>query len=212
LFWAAAHVALKKPGISTMPRLDPARWKEARLQWEGSLDVSYTDIAAQLGTSIPTVTLRAKRELWVKQDDVVDVTVINYSPRQLTEIAMRALVRAALQTKDTASAVKAAGLILERTMGRVVATQVTPMLPPDLQNEEQAWPDWLKSRRLAYQEGTLEAPDGTLEAAALPMVAEPPIEAPSTKADGPSHAGEPFRPRLVQPEPRFWAGPGRPAS
>jgi len=200
-----------------MPRLDPARWKEARLQWEGSLDVSYTDIAAQLGTSIPTVTLRAKRELWVKQDEVVDVTVINYSPRQLTEIAMRTLVRAALQTKDTASAVKAAGMILERTMGRVVATQSTPMLPPDIDEGQQAWPDWLKARRLAYQEGTMPADDGFEPPADQPQQLPEPSNAPdplppTCPASEPAPA--PFRPlHLVQPEPpRFYDRPGLPAS
>ena len=198
-----------------MPKVDPARWLAARHEWESSLDVSYTDIAAKLGTSIPTVALRARRELWVRRDEVVDLTVINYSPRQLTEIAMRTLVRAALQTKDTASAVKAAGMILDRTMGRVVAEQTKPMLPADIENEENQWPEWLRSQRLGYRAGDYAPDDGFEPSEApdpAPPLTQPPIDVPSIAAEAPAPLPEPFRPRLVPAEPRFWAGPGRPAS
>jgi len=197
-----------------MPKADPEQWKEARIQWETS-EMTFSEVAAALHVAIPTVSLRARRELWVKSD-VVQLDKVSYSPRQLTEIAMRALVRAALQTRDTASAVKAASLILDRTLGRVVAEQTVALLKPDLDAEESAaWPEWLKARRLAYQEGALPPDDGFEPSEApdpaLPLT-QPPIDAPSIAAQAPSPIPEPFRPRLVQPEPRFWAGPGRPAS
>lgn len=196
-----------------MPKADPAQWKEARSQWEGT-DMTYSEVAKQLGVAVPTVTLRAKREMWVKSD-VIDVQRINYTPRQLAEIAVRTLVRACNQTRDPAAAVKAAGMLLDRTMGRVAAVQEAPMLPPEMPEgtpKPNEWPDWLESRRLAYQEGPPEGDAPALEAATPAATPSPPrLERPVIAGDRPVpllHAVPPPAP----PHPAFWDGPSRPAS
>jgi hypothetical protein len=49
-----------------MPRITRSKWAEARLKWETSPDVTYADIARELGVARSTVILRARREGWVK--------------------------------------------------------------------------------------------------------------------------------------------------
>jgi transposase-like protein len=49
-----------------MPRIARSRWEEARAKWETSPDVTYADIARELGVSRSTVLQRARREGWVK--------------------------------------------------------------------------------------------------------------------------------------------------
>jgi len=49
-----------------MARIARSRWAEARLKWETSPDVTYADIARELGVSRSTVLQRARREGWVK--------------------------------------------------------------------------------------------------------------------------------------------------
>ena len=64
-----------------------------------------------------------------------------------------------VQTKDPAAAVKAAGMVLDRTMGRVTAEQKAPMLPPEAPEgtpNPNEFPEWLSARRLLYQEGPPE--------------------------------------------------------
>lgn len=141
-----------------MPKVaDPAQWKEARRRWE-TTEMSYSEIAAVLNVSVPTVSLRARKELWLK-GDVVQLDKINYSPREMVEISIRALVRAANQTYDIASAVKASGMLLDRALGKVAAEQTVPLLPPEASPEEPQEgmlppPPWLdQSKRLAYQAG-----------------------------------------------------------
>jgi len=49
-----------------MPRIPRSKWAEARVKWETSPDVTYSDIARELGVTRATVILRARREGWVK--------------------------------------------------------------------------------------------------------------------------------------------------
>jgi predicted ArsR family transcriptional regulator len=49
-----------------MPRLSRSKWAEARARWETSPDVTYSDIARELGVSHTTVLQHARREGWVK--------------------------------------------------------------------------------------------------------------------------------------------------
>ena len=49
-----------------MPRIPRSKWAEARVKWETSPDVTYSDIARELGVSPSAVLLRARREGWVK--------------------------------------------------------------------------------------------------------------------------------------------------
>jgi hypothetical protein len=53
-------------GEEKMPRIARSRWEEARLKWETSPDVTYADIARELGVARSTVLQRARREGWVK--------------------------------------------------------------------------------------------------------------------------------------------------
>jgi hypothetical protein len=102
--------------------------------------------------------------------------------------------------------------LLDRTMGRIVAEQTVPLIPPDIEAEVNQWPEWLKARRLAYQEGTMPADDGFDQPQRLP---EPSIEADPLPPTCPpaESVPAPFRPlHLVQPEaPRFYDRPGLPA-
>ena len=187
-----------------MPKADPAQWKEARHRWE-TTELTYSEVASMLNVSVPTVSLRARRELWLKSE-VVQLDRVNYSPRELVEMSLRALVRAANQTYDMASAVKAAGMILDRTMGKVAAVQTTPMLPSEAEQAAQEWPEWLTARRLMYQEEGMgeDQPAQALEA-------PPPAEPTPTP---PARMGEAAGPHLVAvepPPPRFWDSPTRPA-
>jgi hypothetical protein len=137
-----------------MPRADPERWRALRIAYESDPDLSLSDVAMQLGVAVPTVSLRAKRELWMKGDVVQLERLDTYDPHRATEIAFRALVRAANQTYDMASAVKAAGMILDRTLGKVAAEQTTPLLAPGDVPDPRALPtpDWYDpNSRLRYQ-------------------------------------------------------------
>ncbi len=49
-----------------MPRIARSRWEEARVKWESSPDVTFADIARELGVARSTVLQRARREGWVK--------------------------------------------------------------------------------------------------------------------------------------------------
>lgn len=178
--------------------------------------MTYTDIAAKLSVSVPTVTLRARRELWVK-GDAVDLERLNYTPMQMVETAVRALMRAANQTHDLASSVKAAGMLLDRVMGRVMAEQTTPMLttdePPALTMDEEAWLN--RFARAAQARPEPEPPQDTAQATPEPPAAsEPPARAISAESADSKSAAAADLPRLhvVQAEPSFWDGPGRPAS
>jgi hypothetical protein len=56
-----------------MPRVPKERWVEARIKWETTPDMSYKDVARELGVSHTVVLERARREGWVK--------VANYEAR-----------------------------------------------------------------------------------------------------------------------------------
>ena len=134
-------------------RLDPQLWIEARREWSAAPEMTFVDIAERLGVAVPTVSLRAKRELWTKAD-AVNLERIDVTPMQMVETAVRALMRAASQTKDLPTAVKAAGMLLDRTMGRVV-TEAKPMLTPEASEpEERTVPmeEWQSARRFLYPE------------------------------------------------------------
>jgi transposase-like protein len=49
-----------------MPRIPKSKWVEARIRWETSPDVTFAEIARQLGVHPATVHERARREGWVK--------------------------------------------------------------------------------------------------------------------------------------------------
>jgi transposase-like protein len=49
-----------------MPRVPRSKWAEARVKWETSPDVTYSDIARELGVTPGAVHDRARREGWVK--------------------------------------------------------------------------------------------------------------------------------------------------
>ncbi len=49
-----------------MARIPKSKWVEARVRWETSPDVTFADIARQLGVHPATVHERARREGWVK--------------------------------------------------------------------------------------------------------------------------------------------------
>ena len=51
----------------------------------------------------------------------VEVERIDHSPEQMVQTAIHALMRAASQTRDIPSSIKAAGMLLDRALGRVVA-------------------------------------------------------------------------------------------
>ena len=49
-----------------MPRIPKSKWVEARIRWETSPDVTFAEIARELGVKPATVHERARREGWVK--------------------------------------------------------------------------------------------------------------------------------------------------
>jgi len=202
--------------------VDKELWRTLRAEWETSPKMTQVDVAVRLGITSQAVGKHIRQEGWTKYV-VADVDHIAYSPRQLTEIAIRSLVRICTQTQDHVAAARAAATLLERTMGRVTAEQTTPLLKPDLDAEESAaWPEWLKARRFAYQEaGALpdsfeDPPISSVGVPAAPdskMDEEPPFARSSIAAEAPSPLPEPFRPRIVPSEPpvRFWDRPTLPA-
>ena len=50
-----------------MPAADPALWRQLRIEWESSPDLTLRDVARRLNVSAPTVTQRARKEMWAKQ-------------------------------------------------------------------------------------------------------------------------------------------------
>jgi hypothetical protein len=132
----------------------------------------------------------------------VEVTRLDTSPAGIVRAAVETLLRAAQQTRDLPSAVKAASALL-----RYYAPPPQPLgvLPVG----EQEWPAWLTQRRLAYQEGELPPAD-------LPQLSQEPSNSPEPVPPTCPPAQSPpasFRPlHLVQPEPsRFYDRPGLPA-
>ena len=73
--------------------------------------------------------------------------------QQATPKAIQALIAVAEQNDDLPAKVKAAQAILDRGWGKAEVTQVN-INPP-----EREWPEWLTSRRLAYQESSQYAED-----------------------------------------------------
>jgi hypothetical protein len=49
-----------------MPQSTPAQWDAARLEWECDPTMTLTDVAAKLGVALPTVSVRAARDGWMK--------------------------------------------------------------------------------------------------------------------------------------------------
>jgi hypothetical protein len=178
-------------------RLDPALWQAARDDWEADVDLSYSAIAKRLGVSLPSVTLRARRELWVK-GRAVSLQRIDFTPTQMIETAVRALMHAASQTKDVPSAIKAADLLLCRVMGRVPSAEAQPMLNTvDLAE----FPAWLEARRLAYQEG-VQTPEPAL----------PPAESAPSSPEPRQTPSRPILHSVPAPAPsQFWDSPTKPA-
>jgi predicted transcriptional regulator len=192
-----------------------ALWLDLRREWEDNPKMTMAEVAKRLGVSQAAVAKHVKKEGWAKVV-VTDIDRVVYSPRQLAEIAIRSLVRAATQTQDPAAAVKAAMALLDRTMGRVVAEQTMPLIPPDIDAESQQWPEWLKARRLAYQEGA-QADDGFEPPADQPQQALEPSNEPAPPqptCPPPETPTAPFRPlHLVQhAAPAFYDRPDLPAS
>ncbi len=79
-----------------MARIPKSKWVEARVRWETSPDVTFADIARELGVSHSTVVLRARREGWVKVADHVARPVGSPCPESVeayresaTEVAQR---------------------------------------------------------------------------------------------------------------------------
>jgi len=109
--------------------------------------------------------------------------------QQATPKAIQALIAVAEQNEDLPAKVKAAQAILDRGWGKAEVTQVN-INPP-----EREWPEWLTSRRLAYQESSQYAEDivpkelqgrprEVLEApAAAPAPAPAPVSFASMKYD-----------------------------
>lgn len=141
-----------------MPVVDKALWRTLRAEWETSPKMTAVDVAARLGITSQAVGKHIKKEGWAKYV-VADLDHIEYSPRQLAEIAIRSLVRAATQTQDIATAVKASMALLDRTMGRVAAEQAAPLIPPDELEGLPSEDEWLTARRLAYQVGAVPPDD-----------------------------------------------------
>ena len=129
-------------------------------------------------------------------------------------MAMLTLVRAMVQTKDPAAAVKAAGMVLDRTMGRVAAEQrgphAAPRGPPRARPTPTRFPRVAVGPPSAVSGGAARGHDPAPEP--LPSPAQPRIEAPArpgSPARLPIDADENYRkPNVVQ----MWDGPGRPAS
>ena len=192
---------LKSPHLPPK-RLDPALWIKARAEWESSPDVTYTDIAARLGVAVPSVTMRAKREFWVK-GNILDLARIDVTPMEMVATAVRALMRAAQQSKDLPTAVKAAGMLLDRAMGRVVVEQTTPLLTPALPEPQEPFPDGMTPEQwLNRFARDAQTPDPALPPAealiASPAASEPPARLHIVQAVA-----------SVPPpaEPKFWASP-----
>ena len=112
-----------------------------------------TEVAARLGVAIPTVSNRARKELWTKVATPVGI-ISTFTPEQLAQIALGRLVKIAMESKDDNAAARAAVAILDRTLGSPAQAK-EPLAVPETPQE---WPEWLSSRRLLYQEGALEGP------------------------------------------------------
>ena len=188
-------------------RLDPALWAEARREWEGTPNLTYSAIAVKLGVSVPSVTLRAQRELWVR-GNIVDLERIDYSPMQMVEVSIRALMRAAGQTKDLPTAVKAAGMLLDRALGRVVQ-EAKPMLAPE-EASSKDWPEFMDKERLSYRHAPADGQqDGQQDAQETRSALDPP----PTPAQPEIASAAPPRPQLHAVAPTTWFdAPSRPAS
>jgi len=124
---------------------------------------------------------------------VVDGVVVEpNTPGGIAEVAVRALVRAANQTRDLPSAVKAATTLL-----RYFALPVDPSqaLPDDLPPDE-PWLD--QGARLAYQGAqALGAPQPLPEPEKAPVASQETPQRPSLRV-------------VEAAEPRFWSSPTRP--
>ena len=132
----------------------------------------------------------------------VEVTRLDTSPAGIVRAAVETLLRAAQQTRDLGSAVKAASALL-----RYYAPPPQPLgaLPVG----EQEWPEWLTQRRLAYQEGELPPADQPQQLPEPRTAPDPlPPTCPASEA-----VPAPFRPlHLVQhAAPTFYDRPGLPA-
>jgi hypothetical protein len=123
--------------------------------------------------------------------------------------AMRRLSRICETSKDDNTAIKAARIILEHTLGRPQTATGLPA-PPE---GSQEWPEWLSSQRLGYRAGDY-ADDGFEPPADQPQLSQDAPEAPAQSLpEPPSSAPAPFRPlHLVQhAAPTFYDRPDLPA-
>ncbi len=145
---------------------------------------------AQLGQLRPTV-------------EVLEAITLDNSPEAMVRVGISTLLRIAQQQRDIPSALKAAALLLDRALGKVVAPVLPPAPPPTLPDGSQDWPEWLTAQRHGYklpQEGQSQPNGDALGAAQAPS---------STQTSHPPEKTLPAEP--VQP-PQFWDGPSKPAN
>lgn len=84
--------------------------------------------------------------------DVVELTRLDSSPAGIVRTAVETLLRAAQQSRDLPSAVKAAAALLRYYAPPVAPQQALP-------KPEDAWPEWMTAERHAYrveQQGQIE--------------------------------------------------------
>ena len=145
-----------------MPAASPEAWALARHQWESDPNVTITDVANSLGVSIPTVSIRRKREMWVRLDHV-DIGDVGVDPLVVAQQAIQRLQRLMLESKDENIVLKAARELLDRTMGK---PQPAPELPPGapatsrdaaLAQAAMEFPDWAKRPQPGSYRPELEA-------------------------------------------------------
>ena len=149
-----------------MPAASPDQWQLLRLEWEQTPEMTYTEVANRLGVSVVAVSKRSRRELWTK---VAELDKVLLTPLAAAEAAIARLVKIVQTSKDDAAAVKAAAIILDRTMGRVTAEQKEPLVKTPEQETALEFPDWAKAPgRLGYKHASASDP---LMSPALPSVA-----------------------------------------
>jgi hypothetical protein len=143
----------------------------------------------------------------VDASEVIEPERMSFTPEQIVQASVRALMRAAEQTRDLGSAVKAATALLRFYVQpqALIPEPVADTLPTD---------SWLTARRLAYQESGSLPLEPVAEPAQLRQDAPEALDPAQTLPEPPAQPTAPRSPlHLVEPPaPQFWASPTTPAT